>query len=164
MTPEELIARSDPRFMNERERDLLAALKAVMAERDALIAEAPRAAEIWADYLEATTPTGSTENGAIDLYDIESMDEAARQLYDHARDAEAQAAALRARVAELEVALQIIADDRGKCRTCGVLAVGEGMGVTACDCVRPTWQENDPQEVARAALRAKAKGADDGQP
>ena len=36
---------------------------------------------LWEDYLEAATPSGSTENGAIDLYDIEGMNDAAYALH-----------------------------------------------------------------------------------
>jgi hypothetical protein len=40
---------------------------------------------LWEEYLEAATPSGSTENGAIDLYDIEGMNEAAHALYMRAK-------------------------------------------------------------------------------
>ena len=40
-----------------------------------------QARELWDDYCEAASPHGSTENGAIDLFDIDSMNEAAHALY-----------------------------------------------------------------------------------
>ena len=41
-----------------------------------------QARELWDDYCEAASPSGSTDNGAIDLYDIEGMNEAAHALYE----------------------------------------------------------------------------------
>ena len=35
----------------------------------------------WDEYSEAATATGSTENGAIDLYDIDGMNDAAYALW-----------------------------------------------------------------------------------
>jgi hypothetical protein len=40
---------------------------------------------LWQEYLEAATASGSTENGAIDLYDIDGMNEAAYALYQAAK-------------------------------------------------------------------------------
>lgn len=52
----------------------------------------------------------------------------------------------------LAEALKEIADERGICATCGTKATGNGAGVTACDCERPTWAPQDPIEIARTAL------------
>ena len=41
-----------------------------------------QARELWDDSSEAPNPSGTTENGAIDLYDIEGMNEAAHALYE----------------------------------------------------------------------------------
>ena len=38
-------------------------------------------AALWEDYIEAAMPSGSSENGAIDLYDIEGMNDAAYALH-----------------------------------------------------------------------------------
>jgi len=43
--------------------------------------DAAQIAALWEDYLEAAMPSGSTENGAIDLYDIEDMNDAAYALH-----------------------------------------------------------------------------------
>ena len=40
-----------------------------------------QARELWDDYCEAATSSGSTESGAIELYDIEDMNAAAHALY-----------------------------------------------------------------------------------
>jgi len=40
-----------------------------------------KAKELWEDYCEAASPSGATENGEIDLYDIEGMNEAAHAIY-----------------------------------------------------------------------------------
>jgi hypothetical protein len=37
---------------------------------------------LWDTYCEAATASGSTENGAVDLYDIDGMDEAAGEMRD----------------------------------------------------------------------------------
>jgi hypothetical protein len=67
---------------------------------------------------------------------------------DRAKTAEAEVARLRA-------ALQMIADGRGKCSECGILAVGEGAGCVGCDRHYCRWEAQDPQEIARAALTTK---------
>jgi hypothetical protein len=47
---------------------------------------------LWDEYCEAGTANGTTDNGAIDLYDIDGMYEAARALFDYAADLERQLA------------------------------------------------------------------------
>lgn len=59
---------------------------------------------------------------------------------------------LQSEIARYREALKEIVDGRGKCETCGTPCVGEGAGVTECDCSRPIWIEQDPTEIARAAL------------
>lgn len=59
---------------------------------------------------------------------------------------------LQAEIARYREALTEIRDGRGKCETCGMVCVGEGGGVTECDCSYPTWTEQDPAEIASAAL------------
>ena len=44
----------------------------------------------WDEYCEAATATGSTENGAIDLYDIDGMNDAAYALWQLARSLSAR--------------------------------------------------------------------------
>jgi hypothetical protein len=82
--------------------------------RDAEIARVPdgKAKELWAAYCDAATPTGATENGAIDLYDIDGMDEAAHQLYHHAKDAEAEVARLTAEVERMRGVLKAISKQK----------------------------------------------------
>lgn len=69
-----------------------------------------------------------------------------------AEKAEAEVARLTAECDALRAALQRIADGRGVCGMCGTWAVGEGSGVTACDCTYPHWTFPDPAEVASAVL------------
>lgn len=57
----------------------------------------------------------------------------------------------------LREALERIADQRGKCKTCGVWAIGPGGGVTECDCSYSDWTLPEPSEIARAALKETPK-------
>lgn len=43
---------------------------------------------------------------------------------------------------------------RGVCKHCRKSAVGEGGGITDCDCERPEWDRPTPIEQARAAIEA----------
>lgn len=72
--------------------------------------------------------------------------------------AQAEADALRERVAELEAALELIADQRGICETCGEWADGPGAGIVMCGCENPTWGPQDSQTLAIAALAASREG------
>lgn len=66
-------------------------LRAWRKEFDVQPAPAPspdvpdRLDDLWQEYCEAATASGSTENGGIDLYDIEGMDEAAYALFQYAQ-------------------------------------------------------------------------------
>jgi tRNA(Ile2) C34 agmatinyltransferase TiaS len=73
-------------------------------------------------------------------------------------------AELEAEVARLREALQIIADEKGRCASCGKIAEGEGMGYVTCDGKRDAdyqpyydckWEQIDVAEFARAELAQK---------
>lgn len=51
-------------------------------------------------------------------------------------------------IERLKEALIRIASDYGHCSTCGTLC----KNVTDCNCSRPTWESDDWQQTAQAAL------------
>lgn len=59
---------------------------------------------------------------------------------------------LKADNAALREALQLIADERGHCRTCRTLA--SDANCTECDCSYPCWEPMDAPAFARAVLQA----------
>lgn len=66
--------------------------------------------------------------------------------------------AMTKRVAVLEAAPQLIADQRGICETCGGWADGPGAGIVMCGCDNPTWSPQDSQTLALATLAAIRAG------
>ena len=83
--------------------------------------------DLWHDYLGAATANGSTENGEIDIYDIDGMDEAAYALFEHGQLLRAELAAQTARA------------DAAEARAADLTAKLEAMG----------WQpiENAPKDA-----------------
>jgi len=65
---------------------------------------------------------------------------------------------LRAENERLRGALGIIADGRGHCSACGVLANGSFGGVITCDCAGGSWEPPDKSDIARAALKKEGEG------
>lgn len=71
-------------------------------------------------------------------------------------DSEREAnAILTAEIERLREALGQIKDGRGKCGTCDTVAVGEGSGVTMCDCANPVWVPQCPIQLATQALEPR---------
>ena len=78
---------------------------------------------------------------------LQGRDQASRQHHMKLRrEAEVEVARLRDENARLRAALQRIADGRGVCGMCGTWAVGEGSGVTTCDCSNPHWTFPEPDK------------------
>ena len=72
--------------------------------------------QLWDDYLEAGTPNGSNENGSVDLYDIDGMNEAACAVFHHAETLTARVTELEAELAALIASLPgIRAAERERC-------------------------------------------------
>ena len=71
---------------------------------------------LWDDYCEAGTANGSTDNGAIELYDIDGMFEAAHAIFDAATAAEARLAAVEAENVRMREALGRIRNEAMRVR------------------------------------------------
>lgn len=101
--------------------------------------------QLWDDYLEAATATGSNENGSIDLYDIDEMNEAACAIFYHAEIVTAERDAQAAQIASLEAER-----DRMKAALNAMYAATNGTSkepddvANACNCLAC--------QLARAAI------------
>ena len=128
-----------------------AMIRAQLDELDKVRAVKPSAklCGLWDDYCEASTANGSTDNGAIDLYDIDGMFEAARAIFDAATVAEARLAAVEAERDRMREALTDLLN-----AACGPVGFAEAVRHNSGKAY--PWPSLDAaEEKARAALTPK---------